>query len=379
MTSAPVTYQPLVACSATHARAGRLLTPHGAVDTPVFMPVGTRGSVKGLTPDMLRAAGAGILLANTYHLTLRPGEETVAALGGLHRFMGWDGPILTDSGGFQVFSLAVLTRADDEGVTFKSHIDGAAMRLDPARAVAIQEQLGADIIMAFDQCPALPATAESLETAVRRSIAWAGQCKQAQRRSDQALFAIVQGGLDLDLRLNCLDALVNIGFPGYAVGGLSVGEHPDDMAALLRQFAHRLPADRPRYLMGVGRPLDIIRAVAAGIDMFDCVMPTRNGRNSFAFVDAGVLRLRNAKYRLDRQPLDASCDCYTCRHFSRGYLRHLFLADEMLGPILVSLHNIAYYLRFMARIRSAIADGSFPRLLEACEAAAASPPTEDSE
>lgn len=379
MTSTPVTHQTVAACSATRARTGRLYTPHGTIDTPVFMPVGTRGSVKGITPDMLRAAGAGILLANTYHLTLRPGEETVAALGGLHRFMGWNGPILTDSGGFQVFSLAVLTRADDEGVTFKSHIDGAAMRLDPARAVAIQEQLGADIIMAFDQCPALPATAESLETAVRRSIAWAGACKQAQQRSDQALFAIVQGGLDIDMRLHCLDALVNIGFPGYAVGGLSVGEHPDDMAALLRQFVHRMPADRPRYLMGVGRPLDIVRAVAAGIDMFDCVMPTRNGRNSFAFVDGGVLRLRNAKYRLDTRPLDESCDCYACRHFSRGYLRHLFLADEMLGPILVSLHNIAYYLRFMARIRSAIADGSFPRLLEACEAAAASPPTEEPE
>jgi queuine tRNA-ribosyltransferase len=348
----------------SRARLGRLSTPHGTVQTPVFMPVGSCGAVKGITPDQLRHAGTQMLLANTYHLALRPGAEVVAALGGLHGFMAWEGPILTDSGGFQVFSLATLTDIDDHGVTFKSHIDGATVRLDPAGAVRIQEQLGADVMMALDQCPALPAAPAALQQAVHRTIRWAAACRQAQTRTDQALFGIVQGGLDLDLRCRCLDELVALDFPGYAIGGLSVGEGPEKMAALVREFAWRMPDDRPRYLMGVGRPIDILRAVAAGVDMFDCVLPTRNGRNSFAFVQAGFLRLRNAKHRRDDRPLETGCDCYTCGRFSRGYLRHLFLADEMLGPILVSLHNIAYYHRWMRRIREAIAAGTFGRLLE---------------
>ncbi|HVP11439.1 MAG TPA: tRNA guanosine(34) transglycosylase Tgt [Phycisphaerae bacterium] len=362
----------------SRARLGILTTPHGLVHTPVFMPVGTRASVKGLMPEQLRAAGTTILLANTYHLAIRPGAEVVAQLGGLHHFMGWSGPLLTDSGGFQVFSLATLNRVDDDGVTFKSHVDGAVMRLDPVRAIRIQELLGADIIMAFDQCPALPAERAVLEDAVDRTIQWAARCKEAHTRDDQALFGIVQGGLDLDLRCRCLDELVAIDFPGYAVGGLSVGEKPEQTVQLLQQFAWKLPRERPRYLMGVGRPIDIIEAVAAGMDMFDCVMPTRNGRNSFAFTDAGFLRLRNTCFKTDDRPLEEGCDCHTCAHFSRAYLRHLFLADEMLGPILVSLHNIAYYHRWMKRIRDAIAADTFERLLAETRSAAQSPDDEES-
>ncbi|MBK8271173.1 MAG: tRNA guanosine(34) transglycosylase Tgt [Planctomycetes bacterium] len=351
----------------TFARLGTFSTPHGTIETPVFMPVGTRGSVKGILPEQLRELGTTILLANTYHLALRPGSQTVSELGGLHRFMAWDGPILTDSGGFQVFSLATLNAVDDDGVSFKSHIDGAPMRLDPASSIKIQEELGADIIMAFDECASLPASPDALERAVERTIRWAGACKAAKVRTDQALFGIVQGGLNIDLRRQCLDALVSIDFPGYAIGGLSVGESPDDMATCLRDFAQHMPENRPRYLMGVGRPLDLIRAVAAGVDMFDCVMPTRNGRNSFAFTDAGFVRLRNAKHRLDEKPLDSNCDCACCKNFTRGYLRHLFLADEMLGPILVSLHNIAYYHRWMRRIRQAIREGDLSGLLRDAE------------
>ncbi len=350
-----------------HARLGRLTTPHGTIDTPAFMPVGTRASVKGLMPDQLKEAGAQIILANTYHLALRPGPEVVAEMGGLHRFMGWDGPILTDSGGFQVFSLSTLCAVDDAGATFKSHIDGAALRFTPPSAVAVQEQLGADIIMAFDQCPPQPAPADLVEQATHRTIRWARQCREAHRRTDQALFGIVQGGLDLDLRLRCLDALVEIGFPGYAIGGLSVGEPPRHTSDMLRRFAWRMPTECPRYLMGVGRPVDIIRAVDAGVDMFDCVLPTRNGRNAFGFTDEGFVKLRNSKHKTDSRPLEPDCPCYACRRFSRAYLRHLFLSDEMLGPILVSLHNIAYYHRWMRRIREAISNGSFAQLLARCE------------
>jgi len=335
------------------------------------MPIGTCGAVKGLTPAQLLDVGTTILLANTYHLALRPGHQIVADLGGLHRFMAWDRPILSDSGGYQVFSLTTLTDIDDAGVTFRSHIDGQTLRLDPARAVVIQEALGADVIMAFDQCPPLPAEPPALQAAVDRTVRWAAQCKQSQTRTDQALFGIVQGGLDLDLRRRCLDALVNIDFPGYAVGGLSVGEGPEQMAAFLADFAPQMPSDRPRYLMGVGRPIDLVRAVAAGIDLFDCVLPTRNGRNAYAFTDRGFLRLRNAQYKRDDRPLEAGCDCYCCNHFSRGYLRHLFLAGEMLGPILVSLHNIAYYHRWMRRIKQAIADGTMNRLIGRARQAAA--------
>ncbi|RIK66136.1 MAG: tRNA guanosine(34) transglycosylase Tgt [Planctomycetota bacterium] len=354
--------------SSGRARRGRFATPHGEFDTPAFMPVGTRASVRGTTPDQLRETGAQIILSNTYHLALRPGAEVVAEMGGLHHFMSWGGPILTDSGGFQVFSLATLNAVDDEGVTFKSHIDGAVLRLTPESAVDIQQKLGADIIMAFDQCPALPARPEQLLAAVDRTIRWARACRYAKTRSDQALFGIVQGGLDLDLRCRCMDAIAELDLPGYAVGGLSVGEEPGEMAAFLARFAHRMPEDRPRYLMGVGRPIDILRAVDAGIDMFDCVLPTRNGRNAFAFHDHGFVRLRNSQYRTDESPLVPGCDCYTCGRFSRAYLRHLFLAGEMLGPILVSLHNIAYYQRLMRRIRQAIAEGTFQSLMNGFEA-----------
>ncbi|HPF40013.1 MAG TPA: tRNA guanosine(34) transglycosylase Tgt [Phycisphaerae bacterium] len=364
----------------THARSGTFSTPHGVIQTPVFMPVGTRGSVKGLTPAQLADVGSEIILANTYHLALRPGAEVVRDLGGLHTFNGWSGPILTDSGGFQVFSLATLNAIDDEGVSFQSHIDGAKMRLDPAASIGIQEKLGADIIMAFDECPALPAERATLERAVERTIRWAKACRDVKTRDDQALFGIVQGGLNTDMRLRCLDALVELDLPGYAIGGLSVGEDPREMAACLDAVAHRMPANKPRYLMGVGRPIDIVRAVAAGVDMFDCVMPTRNGRNSFAFTEAGVLRLRNAKYKLDESPLDPACDCYCCRTFSRGYLRHLFLADEMLGPIMVSLHNISHYHRLIRRIRAAIASGTMAALkaeMESRETAGPERPQEE--
>ena len=372
----PFAFTVLQRDSQSAARRAVLSTPHGDIETPVFMPVGTRGTVKGLLPAQLADAGTSILLANTYHLALRPGPDIVAELGGLHRFMAWPGPILTDSGGFQVFSLAELNAIDDTGVTFKSHLDGATLRLDPAKSIAIQNQLGADIIMAFDECPKLPAPPEAIRAAVDRTIRWAALCKQAHARSDQALFGIVQGGLDVDLRRHCLDRLVEIDFPGYAVGGLSVGESPDQMAVLLQSFVHHMPENRPRYLMGVGRPLDLIRGIAAGIDMFDCVMPTRNGRNAHAFVDGPALRIRNAQYARDERPLQADCDCIACKHFTRAYLRHLFIANEMLGPILVSLHNIAYYHRWIRRIRTAIAEGRFRQLWADAEAAAASA-TED--
>jgi len=339
------------------ARLGRLHTPNGTVDTPVFMPVGTRASVKGITPDHLQSAGATIVLANTYHLALRPGDELIRDLGGLHRFMGWDGPILTDSGGFQVFSLADLRQITDDGAVFRSHIDGQILKLTPEQAVRIQENLGADIIMCLDECPATNADPERVREAVRRSILWAERCREAHSRADQALFAIVQGGLDLDLRRDCAEAMKKLDFPGYALGGFSVGESALEMQAALPSCAALLPAAKPRYLMGVGRPEDILAAVAAGIDMFDCVLPTRNGRNASAFTRDGALRLRNARHRRDPAPLESNCECYTCRHFSRAYLHHLFQVEEMLGPTLLSIHNVAYYMRLMAEIREAIRSG----------------------
>ena len=341
------------------ARLGRLETSHGTVETPVFMPVGTQATVKGLTPDQLRAAGVRILLGNTYHLTLRPGDELIAELGGLHRFMGWDGPLLTDSGGFQIYSLAPQRQIDDRAAVFRSHIDGALLELTPEKAVAIQENLGADIAMCLDECPPFGTPADYLRVAVRRTIHWAERCRAAHRRPDQALFAIVQGGTDLDLRAECARALVGLDFPGYALGGFSVGEKPEQMAAALGPVAALLPADRPRYLMGVGRPPDLLNAVACGLDLFDCVLPTRNGRNACAFTADGPLRLRNARFKRDPAPLESDCPCYTCRHFSRAYLHHLFLADEMLGPTLLSLHNVAFYCRLMADIRDAIRQRRF--------------------
>jgi queuine tRNA-ribosyltransferase len=341
------------------ARLGRLETPHGALDTPLFMPVGTQATVKGLTPEQVRSTGATILLGNTYHLALRPGAEIIAALGGLHRFMAWDGPILTDSGGFQVYSLALTRKITDHAAVFRSHIDGRLLELSPERAVAIQEDLGSDIAMCLDECPPFGTDPDYLAVAVRRTIAWAARCREAHRRPDQALFGIVQGGTDLALRAECAAALVRLDFPGYALGGFSVGETPAQMVAVLEPAAALLPADRPRYLMGVGRPQDILAGIAAGIDLFDCVLPTRNGRNASAFTASGPLRLRNACHRRDSAPLESGCPCYTCRHFSRAYLHHLFLAKEMLGPTLLSLHNVAFYCRLLAGARQAIRDGRF--------------------
>lgn len=341
----------------TSARLGRWVTPHGTVETPAFMPVGTLASVKGLTPDQLRQAGAQMVLSNTYHLALRPGADVVAEMGGLHRFMAWDGPILTDSGGFQVFSLARLSKLTDEQVVFRSHLDGSLLELSPERAVRIQEQLGADCIMCLDECPPHDTTPEKLQAAVDRTTRWAERCRDAQTRSDQALFGIVQGGTDSAMRERSALGLLPLDFPGYAVGGLSVGEAPAEMYRTLECTVPLLPEDRPRYLMGVGRPIDLVEGILRGIDLFDCVMPTRNGRNAMAFTHQGELRLRNRKFQRDESPLDPDCGCPVCRQFTRAYLRHLFIANEMLGPILLSWHNVAYYQGLLAELRNAIREG----------------------
>ena len=333
------------------------MTPHGVVDTPAFMPVGTLGTVKGLLPSQLRKAGAQMVLANTYHLALRPGSELVAELGGLHRFMDWDGPILTDSGGFQVFSLANMRQLTDEKAVFRSHIDGSLLELSPERAVRIQEELGADVIMCLDECPPSGESLDKIRKAVDRTTLWAKRCRDAKQRTDQALFGIVQGGVHLEMRLRSAKALVDLEFPGYAVGGLSVGEPPDVMYRTLDFTVPALPESRPRYLMGVGRPEDILEAVCRGIDMFDCVMPTRNGRNAMAFTSSGPVRIRNAVHQRDERPLDTECDCTACTRYSRAYLRHLFVAKEMLGPILLSLHNVTFYQNLVRGLRKAIIEG----------------------
>jgi queuine tRNA-ribosyltransferase len=349
------------------ARRGRLHTAHGSVETPVFMPVGTQATVKGLMPAQLVEAGAQMVLGNTYHLTLRPGDDVVAALGGLHRFMHWDRPILTDSGGFQVYSLAPTRTITDHGAAFRSHIDGALLELTPERAVGIQENLGADVAMCLDECPPADCPPEYLQTAVRRTIAWAKRCRDAHRRTaDQALFGIVQGGRDLGLRQQCAAALRELDFPGYALGGFSVGETPEQMIDAVGPCAAWLPEDKPRYLMGVGRPQDILAAVQLGVDMFDCVLPTRNGRNAMAFTADGPVRLRNAVHKRDPRPLESGCPCYACRAFSRGYLHHLFIAQEMLGPTLLSLHNVAFYCRLLAEVRQAIEDGRLAAWAAVC-------------
>lgn len=345
------------------ARVGTFHTPHGAVQTPAFMPVGTQGTVKGMTVDALRASGAEMILANTYHLALRPGEAVVEALGGLHAFSGFDGPILTDSGGFQIFSLAQNARITEQGATFRSHIDGTALELTPERSMAIQEALGSDVAMVLDHVVALPGAAEAVCNATERTVRWALRCREAHTRGDQALFAIVQGGLDLELRVDCARRLAELDFDGYAVGGLSVGEEPAEMYRVLDATVPTMPADRPRYLMGVGRPQDLLEAVRRGIDLFDCVLPTRNGRNALAYTDAGPLRLRNLQFERDRRPLMADCPCPACRH-SRGYLRHLFLAGEMLAAMLVSAHNLTYYQRLLSDARAAIRAGEFEAFAE---------------
>lgn len=321
------------------------------------MPVGTLATVKGLTPAQLRETGAQQILANTYHLALRPGADVVERLGGLHEFMRWSGPILTDSGGFQVFSLGRLMKITDEHVAFRSHIDGSPFVLSPERAIQIQQQLGADCIMALDECPPHDVPRERLELAVDRTTRWAQRCREAWTRPDQALFGIVQGGTDPALRERSAKGLLPLDFPGYAVGGLSVGEEPALMYSTLDVTAPLLPADRPRYLMGVGKPVDIVEAVLRGIDLFDCVIPTRNGRNAWAFTSQGPVRLRNLKHREDPGPLDPDCSCPVCTEFSRAYLRHLFIADEMLGPILVSWHNLAFFQTVVQGLRAAILAG----------------------
>jgi queuine tRNA-ribosyltransferase len=341
------------------ARLGTLHTPHGSVETPVFMPVGTQASVKGLTPAQVAEAGAQIILGNTYHLTLRPGDELIAEQGGLHRFMQWNRPILTDSGGFQIYSLATSRKITDQAASFRSHIDGALLELTPEKAVAIQENLGSDIAMCLDECPPFDTDPIYMREAVRRTIHWAERCKATHRRPDQALFAIVQGGTDVALRGECAAALIRLDFDGYALGGFSVGETATQMTQALPPSAALLPANKPRYLMGVGRPQDILDGIAAGIDMFDCVLPTRNGRNAGAFTMEGPLRLRNACHKRDSAPLESGCPCYTCRGFSRAYLHHLFMAEEMLGPTLLSLHNVAFYCRMMGEARQAIREGRF--------------------
>jgi len=321
------------------------------------MPVGTRGTVKGIMPSQLQETGARMILANTYHLMLRPGPEVVEQLGGLHRFVNWDGPMLTDSGGYQVFSLDKLNRIGDDQVEFASHIDGSRAVLSAKIATEVQNQLGADIIMAFDECVKLPCPLPQLKLAVERTIRWAEQSLAAHKRKDQLLFGIVQGGTDKELRSYCAEQLIKLDFPGYAIGGLSVGEGHEQMIETVAFTAPELPPEKPRYLMGVGTPRDLVAAIGAGVDMFDCVLPTRNGRHATAYTRGGKIKLRNAQHKLNQEPLDESCDCYTCRNFSRGYLRHLFMVGkepEMMGPILVSLHNLTFFQWLMEQARLAI-------------------------
>jgi queuine tRNA-ribosyltransferase len=343
-----------------HARAGILHTPRGDIPTPVFMPVGTLGTVKAMTADELRAdpLDARIILGNTYHLYLRPGLEVIEAARGLHRFAAWDHPILTDSGGFQVFSLAAINEIDDDGVTFRSHIDGGKHRLTPEVSMHIQRVLGSDIAMCFDECAPGDSAAEVQERALARTTAWAVRCRAAPRAPGQALFGIVQGGIDTARRLRHASEIVALDFDGHALGGLAVGENLDDTYRILDEVAHTLPAGRPRYLMGVGTPADLERGIAAGIDMFDCVMPTRNARNGYLFTSAGRINIPNAQHRTDMGPVDPECPCATCRTHSRAYLRHLYVAKEILYSRLATLHNLTFYARHVRRLRDAIlADG----------------------
>ncbi len=352
------------------ARAGRVTTARGNVRTPAFMPVGTAGSVKAMTPDEVERAGADIVLGNTYHLFLRPGHEVVERLGGLHAFMGWRKPILTDSGGFQAFSMADLVRIDDRGVRFRSHVDGSARELTPESSMAIQAALGSDIAMVLDECPELPATREQVERAVERTTAWARRSRDAYR-GPGVPFGIVQGGTFEDLRERSARELVALDFPGYAVGGVSVGEPAESIARVAGLTAERLPEDRPRYLMGVGRPEDLVRAVALGLDLFDCVMPTRNARNGTLFTSAGRINIKQNRFREDPAPLDPECPCETCTRYSRAYLRHLFQSGEILGSRLNTIHNVTYYERLMDRMRAAIGAGRFASFAESYLASAA--------
>ncbi len=347
------------------ARRGRLHLQHGVVETPVFMPVGTYGTVKSLTPEDLRAVGSQIILGNTFHLMLRPGKAAFERVGGLHRFMHWDGPILTDSGGFQVWSLSGLRKIREEGVTFASPVNGDRIFLSPEGAIEMQHALNSDIVMQFDECTPYPATEAEAAKSMALSTRWAQRCKTAHGDNPNALYGIVQGGMYPALRQQSLSQLRAIGFHGYAIGGLSVGEPEPERLKVLDALAPVMPTEAPRYLMGVGTPRDLVQAVARGVDQFDCVMPTRNARNGHLFTSEGVIRLRNAQYRDDDGPLDPACDCETCQHYSRAYLHHLDKCNEMLGPRLNTIHNLRYYHRLMERIRAALEAGSFSAFAEA--------------
>jgi queuine tRNA-ribosyltransferase len=357
------------------ARRGRMTFPRGTVETPTFMPVGTYGSVKGVLPEQLRALGAEMILGNTFHLFLRPGLDVIEAHGGLHGFTGWDGPILTDSGGFQVFSLAHRRKISEAGVTFNAPTDGSTVFLGPEESMRIQRVLGSDVVMIFDECPPVqvdgaPVGAAIVARSMELSLRGAERSKRAHEGNDAALFGIVQGGVHRDLRTRSAEGLKAIGFDGYAIGGLAVGETEDERNATLDHTAPQLPVDRPRYLMGVGRPEDLVEAVARGVDMFDCVMPTRNARNGHFFTSTGVVRIRNAKYERDLRPIEEGCGCYTCRHgHTRAYLRHLDRCNEMLAPILGTLHNLWYYQKLMAGMRGAIGQGTFGAFRDSFHAA----------
>jgi queuine tRNA-ribosyltransferase len=351
--------------SSSNARLGRLVTPHGEVETPAFMAVGTAATVKAMTPRDLEDAGCRIVLGNTYHLYLRPGVDVIEKLGGLHRFMGWNGPILTDSGGFQVFSLGALRKISEEGVEFQSHLDGSSHKLTPEKVVDIQERLGSDIAMVLDECIPHPAERDYVRASTLRTMRWAERSLRARQKTDMALFGIVQGGMFEDLRLECARELTALPFDGFAAGGLGVGEEETALRAIGGYTASLLPEDRPRYLMGIGRPEDLVAAVAAGYDLFDCVLPTRNARNGALFTSAGKMNIRRAEYASDPRPADEACDCYGCRHFSRAYLRHLHLAGEILAAHLLTLHNLTFYQCLMARLRAAIREDKLQEITAA--------------
>tara|TARA_Y100001936_G_C16068137_1_gene668649 strand:- start:1117 stop:2280 length:1164 start_codon:yes stop_codon:yes gene_type:complete len=346
------------------ARRGELSFPRGKVQTPAFMPVGTYGTVKGMLPRDIHEIGAEIILGNTFHLMLRPGTEVVKAHGDLHDFIGWEGPILTDSGGFQVWSLGKLRKISEEGVSFQSPVDGSKVYMDPERSMEVQRELGSDIVMIFDECTPYPATEAEARSSMELSLRWAGRSKSAHEGNDAALFGIIQGGMYPELRRESLAGLQDIGFDGYAIGGLSVGEPKEEMLKVLDSLADHLPEQQPRYLMGVGKPSDILEAVMRGVDMFDCVMPTRNARNGHLFTSTGVIKIRNAVHRHSDQPLDANCDCYTCQNFSRAYLHHLDKCREILGAQLNTIHNLRYYQNHMAAIRQAIEQGRLAEFAE---------------
>jgi queuine tRNA-ribosyltransferase len=360
-----IDYKILATDTNSSARLGKLTLPRGVVDTPVFMPVGTQATVKTMTPEELQGLGAQIILANTYHLYLRPGMEIVRAMGGLHRFMNWPGPILTDSGGFQIFSLAKLRTLSEAGVTFRSHLNGDSHFLSPEQVIALQEGLDTDILICLDECPAHGVSEEYVVKSGALTLRWAKRCQQARTREDKLLFAVVQGGMWLQHRREQAQAMVSLGFDGYAIGGLSVGEDKDTRQAMLDATVPELPSNQPRYLMGVGTPEDLVEAVTRGVDMFDCVLPTRNARNGMALTRFGRVVIKNAEHTTSTRPLDEACNCYTCRNYSRAYLRHLFVAREILAYRLLTIHNLYYYLDLMAGLRRALAEGTFLQFRQA--------------